>query len=56
MVLVDSRYSQERIVAKLPNWIAEDMVHCSKVGQVLAKMAPFFKRRAAAQTMQATSS
>ncbi|RKP08780.1 helicase C-terminal domain-containing protein, partial [Thamnocephalis sphaerospora] len=42
IALLDRRYSTERIRTKLPGWIADRLVDCSKFGHTLGQTAAFF--------------
>ncbi|RKP06517.1 helicase C-terminal domain-containing protein [Thamnocephalis sphaerospora] len=45
IALLDRRYSTERIRTKLPGWIADRLVDCSKFGHTLGQTAAFFRTR-----------
>lgn len=44
-ILVDKRYSQPSIRAKLPKWIGEDVKVCSTFGEGVKSIAGFFKAK-----------
>ncbi|CAG8527014.1 2198_t:CDS:10 [Ambispora leptoticha] len=45
IVLIDRRFSTPRIRQKLPGWICENVVECSKFGNVICNVASFFRNR-----------
>ena len=49
ILLVDERYSQEQVVARLPGWIGKAATRAQSFGQAFAKVTKFFKQKAAAK-------
>ncbi|ORX98335.1 DNA repair helicase [Basidiobolus meristosporus CBS 931.73] len=45
ILLVDRRFSTERIQQKLPAWIGKSIVNCPKFGMNVGKVAGFFRNR-----------
>jgi chromosome transmission fidelity protein 1 len=45
LVLLDRRYAQERIRAKLPGWIRESVKVTSGFGEVMKEMGGFYRGR-----------
>jgi chromosome transmission fidelity protein 1 len=53
IVLVDQRYSNSRVRARLPGWISERVMAPPNFGQCFASVSRFFKGRAAAAAADA---
>ncbi|KAK9712077.1 ATP-dependent DNA helicase chl1 [Basidiobolus ranarum] len=51
ILLVDRRFSTERIQQKLPTWIGKSLVNCPKFGMNIGKVANFFRTLRAKETM-----
>jgi chromosome transmission fidelity protein 1 len=45
IILLDARYAQARIKAKLPGWIGDRITDCSTWGPVVSNVAQFFRNK-----------
>ncbi|CAO3611833.1 unnamed protein product [Cunninghamella echinulata] len=45
IILLDKRYSSQRIRKKLPGWIGDSMEECPQFGKALGKVARFFSEK-----------
>jgi chromosome transmission fidelity protein 1 len=43
VLLLDERYDTTRIQNKLPGWIRESVYECKNFGQVMSRVAGFFR-------------